>query len=187
MPSKCDPWYKTRLRLDALGARLELSVPHDVFSTLRIDEGTRLLLDHLPAAEPRSVLDMGCGYGALGLPVAARYPRARVEMVDRDLLAVAWAARNAEVNHLPNALVHGSLGYRDAGAAGVLFDWILCNVPARIGRPFMVHLLEAGQTLLAPGGELRLVVIRDLVPQIQALGVERRWPLVETARGPRHT
>jgi 16S rRNA (guanine1207-N2)-methyltransferase len=184
VPVKRDPWYKTRLRLDALGARLELGVPQDVFSTLRIDEGTRLLLDHLPEAEPRSVLDMGCGYGALGLPVAARYPQARVEMVDRDLLAVAWAARNADENHLPNAAVHGSLGFRDVAAGA--FDWILCNVPARIGRPFVAHLLEAGRSRLAPGGELRLVVIRDLAPLVEELGAARRWPLAERGRGPRH-
>jgi 16S rRNA G1207 methylase RsmC len=186
MPSKRDPWYRTRLRLDALGARLELSVPHDVFSTLRIDEGTRLLLDHLPGTEPRSVLDMGCGYGALGLPIAARHPQARVEMVDRDLLAVAWAARNAAENRLPNTVVHGSLGFRDVTAEGRPFDWILCNVPARIGRPFIVHLLEAGLSRLAPGGELRIVVIRDLAPIIEELRAARLWPLVEEARGPRH-
>jgi 16S rRNA (guanine1207-N2)-methyltransferase len=182
-----DPWYRTHLRLDALGARLELSVPHDVFSTQRIDEGTRLLLDHFPSGVPRSVLDMGCGYGALGLPVAARHPRARVEMVDRDLLAVSWAAANAVENRLPNAVVRGSLGLRNVAAEGRPFDWILCNLPARIGRPFMSYLLEAGRALLAQGGELRLVVIRDLAPAVEGLRAERRWPLTEAARGPRHT
>src|SRR5213076_515113 len=56
---------------------LSLDVPWDVFSSQRIDEGTLLLLQHLPAGDPASLLDLGCGYGALGLPLAARWPHRR--------------------------------------------------------------------------------------------------------------
>ena len=65
-----DPWFKATLNLSALGQKLQMQIPHDVFSTQRIDEGTLLLLEHLPSREPATVLDMGCGYGALGLPIA---------------------------------------------------------------------------------------------------------------------
>ncbi|MCC7442119.1 MAG: methyltransferase [Bdellovibrionales bacterium] len=185
-----DPWFKCEQAIEAGGRKLKLAVPHDVFSTQRVDEGTLLLLDHLPAPAPKRVLDLGCGYGALGLPVAARFPEARVEMVDRDLLAVEWSARNARANKLGNAEAYGSLGYRDLarGRAGVPvpYDWILCNVPARIGRPFTGHLISAGLGLLAPGGELRVVVIRDLGPIVEELRDERGWALVEAGRGPRH-
>ncbi len=182
-----NPWHKTTVLIDALGARLRLSLPHDVFSSVGVDEGTLLLLNHLPAGEPGSVLDMGCGYGPLGLPIAARFPRARVEMVDRDLLVVAFAQRNAEANGLSNAAAHGSLGFRDLRVEGQPYDWILCNVPARIGPRFIAHLLEAGRALLAPPGALRVVVIRDLAPVIEALAAERGLPLTEEARGPRHS
>ena len=182
---KYDPWYKTTLTLPTEG-RLRFDIPHDLFSTIRIDEGTLLLLENLPDFSPKNILDMGCGYGALGLPIAAKFPNTRIEMVDRDLLAVAWAAKNAEHNHLTNVLTHGSLGYRDLAPSGPKFDWILCNVPARIGRPFIKSLLKRGRDRLTAQGELRIVVIRDLAPEIVTLGKELGFPILENARGPRH-
>ena len=161
-----------------------MDVPHDVFSTMRIDEGTILLLENLPAAEPKRVLDMGCGYGALGLPIAARFPQAHFDLVDRDLLAAEWSQNNAQKNNLSNVKAFGSLGFRDVPSH--VYDWILCNVPARIGTPFIQNLFEEGNQRLALDGELRVVVIRDLAPVLEELAKKLSWPLVENARGPRH-
>jgi 16S rRNA G1207 methylase RsmC len=172
------PYARSRLLLRALGQTLSLDVPHDVFSTQRIDDGTLLLLDHLPQGEPKSVLDLGCGYGALGLPIAARHPQARFVLVDRDLLAVAASAHNAFAHGLANVEARPGLGYR--GMAGQRFDWVLCNVPARIGPRAIRYLLEGGQSL---GAEVRVVVIRDLAPVVEGLGLSG---LAHIARGPRH-
>lgn len=181
-----NPWYKATYTFDQGGVRLQLRVPSDVFSTQRIDEGTLLLLENLAeGAPPSTILDVGCGYGALGLPVAARYPGARLELIDRDLLAAHWSADNARANGLTNVDAHGSLGFRDV--KGATFDWILCNVPARIGRPFIWQLVEEGRARLNPGGDLRLVVINDLMTTLQELAFEGGWPLHEVKRGPRHT
>jgi len=125
------PYARGRLVEKALGQTLALDVPWDVFASQGIDDGTLLLLQHLPEGEPASLLDLGCGYGALGLPVAARWPSARCLLVDRDLLAVAASAHNAAALGLFNAEVRPGLGYREL--AGERFDWVLCNVPARIG------------------------------------------------------
>ncbi len=182
-----DPWFKTTMRHSALGQQLKMQIPHDVFSTQRIDEGTLLLLENLPAREPATILDMGCGYGALGLPIAARFKNARLELVDRDLLAAKWSGENARANGLSNVDAYGSLGYRDLKSSGAAYDWILCNVPARIGRPFIESLLGAGRLRLTPEGDLRVVVINDLVPMLLELKVQHSWPLVEVARGPRHS
>jgi 16S rRNA G1207 methylase RsmC len=167
------PYARTRLVEKALGLTLSLDVPADVFSTQRIDDGTLLLLANLPAGAPRSFLDLGCGYGALGLPIAARYPEARGLLVDRDLLAVAAAAHNARALGLANVEVRPGLGY--SGLDGQSFDWVLCNVPARIGERAIRYLLEAGRTL----GEVRVVVIRDLMPALEPLAQR-------VAVGPRH-
>ncbi len=182
-----DPWYKASFNLEIPGVQLNLDVPHDVFSTLRIDEGTLLLLNHLPSKTPKSVLDMGCGYGALGLPLAARYPSAKFDLVDRDLLAVKWAKRNAEKNNLPNVNCFGSLGFRDLPSQQThSYDWILCNVPARIGKPFIQNILEEGRARLSPEGELRVVVILDLIPTLKEISADRGFQIHEIAIGPRH-
>lgn len=182
-----NPWYKTTFTHPSFGLNLKLQVPHDVFSTQRIDEGTFLLLDHLSETQPKSILDMGCGYGALGLPIAGRYPDASIDMVDRDLLAVQWSAMNAEANGLKNVNAYGSLGFREVVTHEKTYDWILCNVPARIGTPFIEYLFEHGLSLLNPGGDLRVVVIRDLAPVLLELKEKNHWTLVEVAAGPRHT
>ena len=157
---------------------LSLDVPWDVFSSQRIDEGTLLLLQHLPEGAPRAVLDLGCGYGALGLPVAARWPSARCLLIDRDLLAVAASRHNAEALGLRNVEVRPGLGYRDLDRER--FDWVLCNVPARIGPGAIRHLLEGGRAL---GAEVRAVVIRDLAEGVRGLGLDG---LRHLARGARH-
>jgi 16S rRNA (guanine1207-N2)-methyltransferase len=171
-----DPWFKSTFRYSALGKNLLIDIPHDVFSTQRIDEGTLLLLDHLPESNPKTILDMGCGYGALGLPIAATYSQARVDMVDRDLLAAAWSQKNATTNHLQNVRAFGSLGFNSVEQT---YDWILCNVPARIGEPFIQNLISLGTSRLNPGGELRVVVINDLLPLMSKMEL--------VIKGPRHS
>ncbi|HZR07865.1 MAG TPA: methyltransferase [Myxococcales bacterium] len=158
--------------------RLALDVPWDVFSSQRIDDGTLLLLANLPEGEPRSLLDLGCGYGALGLPVAARFPSARCLLVDRDLLAVAAAAHNARALGLANVEVRPGLGYNDL--ATERFDWVLCNVPARIGARAIQALLEGGRAL---GAEVRAVVLHDLAGTVRELGIPA---LAHVAHGARH-
>jgi 16S rRNA G1207 methylase RsmC len=171
-----DPWYKSTFQYSALGVHLKMHIPHDVFSTQRIDEGTLLLLDHLPESSPTSILDMGCGYGALGLPIAAKFPEAKMDMVDRDLLAAAWSQKNAAENSIKNVNAFGSLGFRDVHGK---YDWILCNVPARIGEPFIKNLIHLGCARLNPGGELRVVVINDLAPMVTEMKL--------IIKGPRHS
>ena len=164
------PYARTRLTVRALGLALPLDVPADVFATRAIDDGTLLLLRNLPERAPGSLLDLGCGYGALGLPVAARFPDAPALLVDRDLLAVRAAAQNARSLRLSNVEARPGLGYRDL-SPGARFDLVLCNVPARIGPRGVAYLLDAGRSLLTREGELRAVVIRDLREQVETAQV----------------
>ena len=165
------PYARTQLTVRAFGLSLPLDVPADVFATRAVDAGTLLLLRNLPGSAPRSVLDLGCGYGALGLPIAARFPDARALLVDRDLLAVRAAAHNARKLELSNVEVRPSLGYRDVPES-LRFDLVLCNVPARIGPRAVAYFLDAGRALLEVQGELRAVVIRDLREQVERSGVD---------------
>jgi len=169
-----------------LARSLRLATGHGLFSADRLDDGTRLLLAHLPAVladadADADVLDLGCGYGALGLPIAATRPRARVALVDRDLVAVAYAASNAETLGLANARCHGGLGLRDL-APDARFDVVLCNVPARLGDAAIAHLFEAGAARLRQGGVLHAVVIRDLGPVVARVVSAAR----EVGEGARH-
>lgn len=146
-----------------------------------------LLLANLPPGPaPRSVLDLGCGWGALGLPVAAAYPQATVWMVDRDTVAADVSAANARANQLGNVRALPGLGCSDLPPA-LRVDWALCNVPARIGPRGVAALLGSAAARLGPGGALRAVVIHDLWPGVQQAAARHQWPLTCVAKGPRHT
>jgi 16S rRNA G1207 methylase RsmC len=169
---------------ELLGRAFRFAAAPGLFSAERVDDGTRLILGHLPSSAPKRVLDLGCGYGALGLPVASSHPSAALLLVDRDALAVEYAGRNARSHGLSNVHTATSLGYRDVPESP--FDWVLCNVPARIGEPAIRYFLGEGARRLAAGGELRVVVISDLCATVQRIARDRGWALLRCARGERH-
>ena len=178
------PAPRLQTMAELLGHTLRFEASPGLFSADRVDDGTRLLLEALPSGAPRTVLDLGCGYGALGLPVAAHFPEARCLLVDRQTQAVAWAARNAATNRLANVEVKPGLGFREL--TGQRFDWVLCNIPARIGPAALEYLVDQGARHLTPGGELRIVVIRDLAHPVETMAGGRGWPLRRVHEGPRH-
>ncbi len=182
-----DPLLKSKLRFSWHDVQLELHAPHSVFSSTWIDRGTLLLLENLPPGEPRAFLDLGCGYGAPGLPIAARFPRSRGLLVDRDLLAVEYCRQNARAHAIANVEVIGSLGYRDIPPVWGPFDWIVVNFPARAGEKVMDLFLEGGLRRLAPGGEMRIVVIGPLAPVVKKVAEARGLAGRKIAETGQHT
>jgi 16S rRNA (guanine1207-N2)-methyltransferase len=165
-----DPRLKKTVTLAVAGRRLELGVAQDLFSSHEVDVGTRLLLRTLATPEHgprRLVLDLGCGYGPLGLGLRAAGAGRVVHLVDRDALAVDYSRENAARNRLDGVEAYASLGYADVRASG--FDLIAANIPAKVGAPVVEHLLLAARGLLAPGGLVAIVVIAPLRPDVAAI------------------
>ena len=157
--STSDPHVKSILRVGWRGAHVRLLAPCSTFSCGAIDPGTLLLLGSLPGDEPRRFFDLGCGYGALGLTLAAKLPGARGTLVDRDLLAVEYCRRNAGELGLKNVEVLGSLGWSRVGPEHGAYDWVLANLPARAGEAVFARLLAESAARLAPNGAIHCVVI----------------------------
>lgn len=181
-----DPLLKSRLKLSIGGKTLRLLAPRSGFASGSIDPGTRLLLEHLPPRVPGSFLDLGCGYGALGLAAAALHPRARGLLVDRDLLAVEFSRRNALENGLGGVTAAASLGFRDIDPGWGPFDWVLANLPARVGDRVIGALLLGGARRLAPGGEMRVVIIAPLAAALERTARERGLECARAAATGRH-
>jgi 16S rRNA (guanine1207-N2)-methyltransferase len=163
-----DPHYKKTVTLGHAGRRLELRVAQDLFSSHEVDVGTRLLLRTLSGDEHRPrrlVLDLGCGYGPIGLALKAADPGRVVHLVDRDALAVEYARENAALNRL-EVEAYGSLGYQDVRASG--FDLVASNLPAKAGAPVIERLLLDAAGLLAPGGLVAVVAIAPLQASVAA-------------------
>ena len=125
-----------------------------LFSKRRIDAGTRLLLEALPREhEWRDVLDLGCGYGPIGIAVASRWPQVRVAMADIDPLAVRAAHTNAQINGVDDRCeVYLSDG--TAALSDRRFDAVLSHLPTHVPRSTLRRLLGESQSVLQPGGEL---------------------------------
>ncbi|HHY46327.1 MAG TPA: class I SAM-dependent methyltransferase [Firmicutes bacterium] len=126
-----------------------------VFSKDRVDRGTRLLIEGVSLREDAWVLDLGCGYGPIGIAVAALVPRGRVYLVDVNERAVSLARRNVELNGVGNAIVLQGEGYEPV--AGMMFDAILTNPPIRAGRKVIVGLIAEARTHLRESGSFWLV------------------------------
>ena len=156
-----------RLRADIdfnaeLGGRvLHLLSTWGLFSPREIDEGTRLLLDHIEVALGDDCLDLGCGYGPIGLTLAALAPAGRTLMVDKDFIAVDYANRNAARNGLTNAHAQLSNGFAHVDP-GLRFDLIASNIPAKVGKELLAILLHDAHARLRPGGRLYVVTINGL-------------------------
>lgn len=143
------------------GRTLEFRSTWGLFSPREIDEGTRLLLDHLHIEPGDDCLDLGCGYGPIGLTLAALAPQGRTLLVDKDFVAVDYANRNARLNRLDNAEARLSNGF-DQIEPERRFDLIASNVPAKVGKELLALLLHDAHARLRPGGRLYLVTINGL-------------------------
>lgn len=143
------------------GRSLLLTSTWGLFSPREIDEGTRLLLSHLQPEPDADCLDLGCGYGVIGLALAVQAHQGRTLMIDKDFVAVDYANRNLRLNGILNASARLSNGF-DQVDTGQQFDLIASNVPAKVGKELLALLLHDAYARLRPGGRLYLVTINGL-------------------------
>jgi len=119
------------IRTSLCGKSFAFLTASGVFSKKRVDLGTRLLIESMVLPEEGCVLDVGCGYGAVGIAVATFNHDLRVVMVDVNERAVRLARRNVEINNVQNVIVkHGHL-YEPV--KGAVFNCVLSNPPVSAG------------------------------------------------------
>jgi len=137
----------------------ECATDAGVFSSGRLDPGSRVLLETVPPPPARgALLDLGTGYGPIALAMAARAPEATVWAVDINERALGLCAANAARAGL------GNVRCAPPGAAELpgQFTAIWSNPPIRVGKQALHGLLASWLGRLAPGGQAHLVVQRNL-------------------------
>jgi len=126
-----------------------------VFGHRRVDRGTRLLLEALRVRPTDEILDVGCGYGVIGIVAASQALEGRAVLVDVNERAVELSRRNAARAGLRNVEVRQGFLYEPV--AGETFDLIVTNPPIRAGRGVVRAIIEGAQAHLRPGGTFYLV------------------------------
>ena len=136
------------------GHGLSFMTDAGVFSKGELDPGTRLLLDALPDLAG-DVLDVGCGWGAIGIAVKKAYPTCRITMLDVNRRALALCRDNAAQNGVQvDCLESDGL----AAVAGRAFDAIITNPPIRAGKQVIYGMFADAARQLHPDGALYLVI-----------------------------
>jgi 16S rRNA (guanine1207-N2)-methyltransferase len=167
-----DVYFKKIINFNFRKQSLVFKTSQELFSSHDIDLGTRYLLRTVMESgygQPERILDVGCGYGPLGLTFKKIFPGSLVHLVDRDALAVDYTRQNAELNGVTDATVYGSLGYDDVKRTD--FDLILSNIPGKAGERVIRYMLEEAVYYLSPDG-ITAVVIVDPLEELVAQALE---------------
>ncbi|WP_286887317.1 class I SAM-dependent methyltransferase [Aneurinibacillus sp. UBA3580] len=139
------------------GREFRFITDRGVFSKNRIDFGSVLLIEAMEIKDGMDVLDVGCGYGPIGMAAATLSPSGNVLMVDVNERAVSLANRNISLNAIQNAqaIVSDRL---TAVPSDRKFDVILTNPPIRAGKQVVHGIFEDAVHYLVPGGSLWIVI-----------------------------
>jgi 16S rRNA (guanine1207-N2)-methyltransferase len=158
---------------------LRLETDRGMFSPDRVDPGTRILLETVPAPPPAGdLLDLGCGYGPIALAMARRAPGAVVYGVDVNQRAIEVARRNATAARLDNV----RFDLPEEIDPALRFAALWSNPPIRIGKTALHALLRTWLGRLVPGGAAHLVVQKHLgADSLQRWLADAGWPTERVA------
>lgn len=141
------------LRLFVNGKELRFNTSSGIFSPRRIDSATLLLIENMRASG--KILDLGCGYGPIGIAAASLSPKNEVMMVEINERAAGLAHENVMLNGISNALVIESDFFEQI--KGEKYDAILINPPMALGLSRIFELIGECRGHLRPKGTLQIV------------------------------
>jgi len=169
-----EPTSKLKVREARLvlknGHEYIFKTPSGVYSYGKIDKATQVLLENLKV-HGKKVLDLGCGYGVIGIVLKKEYPDLEVYMSDINKRAVEFAKINAK-NH--NVEVDIRWGNLYEPWEGMKFDMIVSNPPIVAGKKVWMEIVKSAPEFLEEGGSLQIVAyhnkggrrIRDFMKEV---------------------
>ncbi len=145
---------------DLAGQHLKFNTTWGLFSPKGIDEGTKLLLEHLEVHSDDIALDLGCGYGPIGLTIARKAPQGFCTMVDKDFIAIEYAQKNARLNNISNVDIYLSDGCNHLKQES--FTLVVTNLPAKTSKEHYYLFFYDAYLRMKPGARIYVVVISGL-------------------------
>lgn len=150
-----------RINFNFGGQKLIFDTSRELFSFARIDKGTVELLNSLRKNEKINyddVLDLGCGYGPIGIFLKNKFPGSSVVCSDRDSLAIDFATHNASLNRVEIRTIL-SLDFENINKK---FSLIICNFPAKLEKNGLEHFIAKSSEHLEKNGTLAIVIVKEL-------------------------
>ncbi len=161
-PDLVDKWRQDIKFTETLnGHSLLFHTTWGLFSPRAIDEGTRLLLERIEIEATANCIDLGCGYGPIGMTLAKMAPQGKTLLLDKDFVAVDYSNANIHRNKVTNASAILSNGF-DAVKKKPQWDIIVSNIPAKVGKEMLTIYLIDALNLLRSDGKIYVVTINGL-------------------------
>lgn len=137
--------------------KMHFKTDNGVFSKREVDFGSRLLIETFQMPDMAGeIMDVGCGYGPIGLSLAKEFQNRIFHLVDVNERALSLAKENARINQISNVQIYESDRLVNVNVKD--FAAILTNPPIRAGKQIVHDILEQSQEYLLPGGELWVVI-----------------------------
>jgi 16S rRNA (guanine1207-N2)-methyltransferase len=137
--------------------RFRFKTDNGVFSKKEVDFGSRLLIETFEMPKTDGfILDVGCGYGPIGLSIAKNFKDRTIHMVDINERALMLAKENAELNQVTNTVIYESDRLLNVSESN--FAAILTNPPIRAGKKVVHDIFEQAHHHLVSNGELWVVI-----------------------------
>jgi len=143
------------IRTYLCGHPFEFLTSSSVFSKKHVDLGTRLLIESMILPKKGRVLDLGCGYGPVGIAAAVFNPNLHIEMVDVNERAVRLAEENAKLNRVDNVRIRRGFLYEPV--ENMKFDAVLSNPPVSAGMQIVYSIITNAPQHLRKDGLFQLV------------------------------
>lgn len=148
-------------RQDVLGKPFDFVSTWGLFSPEKLDDGSLMLLDYIEFLPNDDSIDLGCGYGVLGMTAARECPNGQHLLIDKDFVAVQYAERNCQKNGLTNTQVILSNGFAQVDTAR-RFSLVMSNLPAKASKEqHYLYLLDA-YNAMEVGARFYVVTINGL-------------------------
>jgi 16S rRNA (guanine1207-N2)-methyltransferase len=144
------------VRTSLCGKPFEFLTASSVFSKRKVDCGTRLLIESMVLPKEGYILDIGCGYGAVGIAVAKFNPKLQVVMTDVNARAVRLAKKNVGLNRVVNAEVRYGFFYEPV--EDLRFSCVLSNPPVSAGMETVKAIVTGAPKVMAAGANFQMVI-----------------------------
>lgn len=142
-----------RVKFTVLDNELMFDTDAGVFSRDGLDEGSRILMEALPELHGR-VLDLGCGWGAVGVSIKKRWPEIDLVMTDVNQRAADLSKSNLALNGVTAEVLQGD-GFENVTGS---FDFVITNPPIRAGKQAIYGMFADARERLSEGGKLYIVI-----------------------------